>query len=895
MIDAKYGLKYNMPHSVVHIVDNSSYDGDLPVSIAEDPSLYSTIVLTGTPMGEDNRVLTITREDVINTAFGISSIGVNEKQKFGQSVEYPKNILKQEVPVRLMRVTPEGSTYGLSCILVQWRIDEDDQKMHVRFKSAEFPPELQLAKFQNTSRLNAALVKYFKNDTASVDGYVWKQRVFINNISAGRGKAYNFMATTINPTSQGRNPANVRYEFSTIDTRINQVVETFNASLVNNNNGSRADYIETVNVAVSKRIEGSSIIVPYVNESAVTDVYNDYMKHYQYMLDTTVVDEFVRKAYIAMNINIFDLIYGNYIYDGTDTMVATKLPFYQVDMFDTSIPSLPVTNRVNTISETFDTSSPEILYTKITPLVYGVSRSGDNVYVGDVYLYPTGSNNANPMFTIVGAINQYTGSVTTLTIPKVHPLKNDEGTYTVDTTKSSQIKTIFNDTTNVSGTGSKLLNTMVVKNKLVVDDIVALIRNNTFTLFVVTEVLPNATGDKYTLSPAYTKQQVYEAIDWNSHSSGSVGVGNIIGRSISDSAFTRVGATVINTEDASIWVNNYSYVYNESADFGIGRIAVENASFKFGTYPTDVNITTDLVGAEYDVVVYDTEDVTKWKVDSVIVADGGANYEVGDTVTFTTSEGTSNTILVVSAVDETGAVTALTISPNSTDETVVVVGSDITTTNIASSNGNGLKIDISINNVTPSDFEGNPEEIVRYMISGVQGSLFRIAQDPTEIPSNYYTDEYGINLTSEVGGVRIRYGSTGFFDDDTMGSVEFKWRYSALLVKGYRGELDARIKSTTAVPAKFIFDGGHHTIVGQTILPYVVYATADIIKDSTIFTAVEKEDVMFDPSIIENITSFEDIDVKQAMYDLMVDRCFDGIPEDMRPIGPGSGCSLLLD
>ena len=59
MLDKKYGLKYSMPHSVVHIVDNSMYAGDLPVTVADDPSLYASIVVTGAPMGVDNEIINI--------------------------------------------------------------------------------------------------------------------------------------------------------------------------------------------------------------------------------------------------------------------------------------------------------------------------------------------------------------------------------------------------------------------------------------------------------------------------------------------------------------------------------------------------------------------------------------------------------------------------------------------------------------------------------------------------------------------------------------------------------------------------------------------------------------------------------------------------------------------
>ena len=137
-------------------------------------------------------------------------------------------------------------------------------------------------------------------------------------------------------------------------------------------------------------------------------------------------------------------------------------------------------------------------------------------------------------------------------------------------------------------------------------------------------------------------------------------------------------------------------------------------------------------------------------------------------------------------------------------------------------------------------------------------------------------------------------GSTGFFDNTEMSEIEFKWRYSALLVKAFRGEIDPRIQSPTRCPAKFMFDAGYNTIVGSTILPYLTYTPGDIINASIIFTEDEKEEILFHPEIIAGL-KYEDIDVKQAMYDLMIYRCYQGIPEDKRPIGPGSGLSLHLD
>lgn len=893
MIDTKYGSRYPMPHSIVHIEDNSMYTGALPTIVADDPSMYSTIVVTGLPMGVDNRMTTVTRDDVLNTAFGVSGMSRSDRKKYGQCCDYPLSLIRQGAPVRLLRVTPEGSTFGLSCVLVQWRIDEVDNKVHVRFKEAMMPAELQLDRFKNTKKLNDFLVRHFRNDTVIDGDYTWKQRVFVCNISAGRGKVYNYMATAINPTTQSKRPANVKYQFVTIDTRTNQICERFNASLINTDNGNRADAIESVNVIVNRRMEGSSIIIPYINEQAIVEVYNDYIAHFKNMLDSTSTDEFVKNAFLAMNVNTFDILYGKYIYDGTD--IDASLPFYQVDMYDTEVASLPTTNRVNTISSDFDVTNPTVLYNKIKPLMYGLTRNGDNVYVGDMYLSTVGSSSTNITITIVGAINQYTGAVTSLTIPKMYPLKNVSSSYVVDKTTNPNgvsIATIFNDT--ATGTGSRTLNNMVVSGTLVAGDIVALVSGNTFNLFTIMSVTPTAsTGDRYTLSPAYTEQQLYDAIAWNSHSSGATGVGNIIGISTSDAAFTRVGATVINPADGSVYVNDYNYTYNASDPFDKGRILIRNNSRKFGTCPTDVNITTDIVGAEYDVLVHDESLVTGWKVNSATIADGGLGYVVGERFTFSTGGAQSKTIFRIDSVDEDGAVTGISVVTQLIENSNVV-GSHISTST-ATGDGEGLKISITTSDIEPAVYTGTPLSIDRYVVVGVQGSLFRVSKNAVNIPANYYSDDYGINMTSEVGGVRIKLGSTGFFDDDSMSEIEFKWRYSALLVKAYRGQIDPRIMSPTRVPAKYMFDAGHNTIVGQTILPYLTYAPIDIINASTIFTDDEKDEVMFNPQIVDNITDFEDIDVKQAMYDLMVYRCYQGIPEDKQPIGPGSGISLHLD
>ena len=141
-------------------------------------------------------------------------------------------------------------------------------------------------------------------------------------------------------------------------------------------------------------------------------------------------------------------------------------------------------------------------------------------------------------------------------------------------------------------------------------------------------------------------------------------------------------------------------------------------------------------------------------------------------------------------------------------------------------------------------------------------------------------------------------GNAGFFDNAESNSIEYKWNYSALLVQALRGSenFDRRILSPTRVPAKFMFDAGFNTLVGSVMTGNIAsYRPADIINASIIFTDEEKSEVILYPDHIDNIGVSVDIDVKQAMYDLMIQRVYDGIPEDKRPEGPGSGFQVLFD
>lgn len=1105
MIETRFGLKYKMPHSLVHIVDNSQYNGPLPVITAEDPSLLASIVVTGAPMGADNKMITINRSDVLGVAYAMANLSTDDIKRYGQGVTYAGSLIEQGSPVRFMRVTPEDSTYAVSSLVVQWRIDGTDNKLHVRFKVKDWPEDLQRDRFKNTARVNEALVKYFKVDNAETDSQgTWTQRSFINFIAAGRGSVYNYMANAINMTNQAKRPANVRYEFDTIDTRTNQVCERFFASLMNVNNKDRTDAIDSVNTTVAKRLEGSSITVPYVNDAAVRELYDIYMKHYKNMLDIVEVDEFVTNAYKAMNINIFDMIFGNYIYNGTDT--STKMPFYQVDMLDNEIAKLEDSNLLYVLNNKvndkalWNPNNPSVLYNKVLDSTYGITREGDSVHVGDLYLTTSGSNNSNPKISVITAINQYTGNVTSMTIPRVFPLDGyptSTGTSPWTTLRKTVsgggkasviISTIVNDITEGAATDaakSKTVEKYINANTITDSAVVAATRYDAttgnviqgfdlYTVEVVTSTNP-ATGQTtkdyvlHYMDPKF----YYEMLDRESHSGGLLGTGNAMGFWYttndgvhSDAAWNRPGATVVVQETSGnikvnkIYVNSYERTSADDAKPTANRILVSDAAVHgiIGTPPTTVNLTDDLMGSQFDVKVYNNSNIDKWKVSGLrldpdtsisnsvrfdvddrfyIAIDayvngieagssndpekytintaaemfvvywtqhhsdaenflsaappdwdtGYVNYLKYDatskrivgvaTMTKLTEEPASfdptayykstpagyvkgstgnqfadfdwysadpttaptftpelnvlssamtngwnagkdsysdsvddspcKTIITVKSVDsESGKITGITMSKTG----AYINANEASILNLLTKGGDHIKAvyitanpedpkfavkpEFALTNFKVVEENSAPVEIKRYTITGSLGSLFRIQNDPTIVPSNYYSDTYGINPTTEVGGIRMSGGSTGFFDNTEMSEIEFKWRYSALLVKAFRGEIDPRIQSPTRCPAKFMFDAGYNTIVGSTILPYLTYTPGDIINASIIFTEDEKEEILFHPEIIAGL-KYEDIDVKQAMYDLMIYRCYQGIPEDKRPIGPGSGLSLHLD
>ena len=949
MLERKYGLKYSMPHSVVHIIDNSMYKGQLPVIVVDDPSLYASIVVSGAPMGADNEMISINRSDVLNVAYGMRDISANDIKKYGQSITYPASLLSQDVPVKFMRVTPDDATYAFSCLLMEWRWSTSDRTMHVRFKTTEDEPNgglpggMVLSSFKNPARLNAALVKgFYQNNVDGSDGSAgWTRRVLLTEISAGRGSEYNRFNYAINQTQQSKRPANVRYAFATIDTSTSQTVERVFASLVNENNSNRADVIDTVNVQVGRRVKGSSILIPTVNESAVKEFYKEYMIHFKEMLDAGIAPtsgsmEFAETVFKTLNVNTFDPIYGRYVYNG-DTDVL--LPYFQVDMYNLDIPQLSVANRIKAIlddSTTIDqyVANPTDLQTVLKEKTKGVtnSSSSDYVHVGDVYLTNTSTLN----IAMVTSINQYTGTVTTIPITKIYTDGENtdliRGYVSVDTVDAGKISTAVQELVDrrklvpridTNATDGSYIDDYVIVG--VTDDA----QKNTVTnlnTFVLAKIEYNErtaqdtseTPTVKTVTPVTTKADIYKMFVYPTTTVSMFATNKPSeAKKPNEVYWYTPGATIINVNDVEgltsggVYVNSYNVSEANNAsvvspDESYDRLEVTTEKpFMIGVYPTFIRANENVVGTSYDCLIYSNSDSSSsvtWNLvgpftGTTSSTDPDKVYVVGDKVSI--QAGNSEYTFTVAGVDGTN-ITLTLDEASATPSTTAIVANTYATTYVSGPESRipagppeGLSITVLTENIIIST-EGNPAMIKRYVVNGTMGSLFRYTADPTNIPADYYEDSYGINPSSEMGGIAVKNGYAGFFDDN-ISDIEFKWKYSELLVKAFRGEKDPRINSPTRCPAKYLFDGAMNTIVGQTILPYVNYKPIDIINASTIFTDDEKEAILLDNSIISNIKEFADIDVKQAMYDLMEIRCYHNIPDDKRPIGPGSGLSLFLD
>lgn len=1054
MLDTKFGMKYPFPHTLVHIVDNSAYTGELPVIVADDPSMYGTLVVSGFPMGEDRRVIRVTRSDILNVAYGLNSIGTSEIKKYGQTITYPLSLIEQGAPVQLLRVTPANATYAYSCITIEWKWDMETQLMHVRYGLERLPNDRDLVNYQNKDRLAAAIKKAVESD--NVDG--WKRRAFMINIGAGRGSAYNAFTTAINQTVQSKRPANAQYLFTTIDTNTNLVVEQFIASLVNINN-HRTDAIDSVNIVVGKRTEGSSIVVPYVNEDAIQELYNEYREHFIEMMNDNsyTPTDYQQDVLKTLTVNTFDPIFGLYLYGGTD--VNAKLPFFQVDMRSADLPVLLESQRVYYVE---GENSDQKVSEKILDLTTGITDATDDVHIGDVYLYGGITSNNNPYIYIVTGINQYSGAVTTIRTKMLHFKWIEQH---ID--GASKLATII-ETDDANEFYRQLADRL--KKGYVADlDTVAWVNTTntqtTWELYYVTNgsvekakagtFVDQVKADPTNILPAYSdhadQNPGYSFIAWDEINN----VGNLVAvykngvLEIESTAATRAGATGFDiakafdtddngtvTQNGSVWVNSGYYGTNQDM---IRYVVADRRAItvkKYGAPPSTVTLDSkDVVGTQFDAfecsendaVAYTIKDNTEidltptdtipnailgWKPENAdlfrfqvsTVNVSGTDTQIMKEITDSEiskdfynklSEEVNNTIFVALDIVEgymseyqlvesepadwsTDYTTYFT--RNNNGEYVAVPSGEAAPTWEANKYYSheasasfyteytptaASKIDVTadgaiwnaykdlatskyykiadsafvaITGVTsdnqfirwysqlangewtistdiPSDAQcmggftiAMPQsifeyikdaraakKITRYTAIGTIGSLYRIQENAVSPPANYYSSAYGENITSQMGGIHLVDGYTGFFDESDS-EIEYKWDYSILMVNAFRGKIDPRIMSPVRVPAKYLFDGGWNTVVGQSSLPTLTYTAADLIGASTIFTDEEKDEVMYNPDIVAGWSAKNsDIDVKQAMYDLMEYRVYQGIPEDKRPIGPGSGMSLHLD
>lgn len=1094
MLDTKYAVKYKMPHTLLHIVDNSAYTAPLPLDVAEDPSLYASIVVTATPMGVDNKLVNLTRADIASASFGLGNITADDIAKFGQSVEYPLSLIQNaKAPVMLLRVTPEGSSYAFVTLLVQWRFEEDRKRFVVRYKESTTPPEgLRLDRFKNTDKLNAEIIKRTPT-TTEIDGVKWNQAVFMNIISAGRGKIYNDFSFAINFGKQAKMPSNCRYIFSTINTQSGMVVEEFTASLSNITTASSNKYLTTiddVNTVVNQRYEGSSILIPYLNQAAVKAVFTAYTnKMAAYEQSGELTDQEITELK-TLNINIFDMVYGNYIYEGSQYDV--KLPRYYVDMFDTNIKQLPEKDRFTmfiSADDEYDTLKPTQIWNHLYPITSGVLDDTSKIYIGSTYAYSVYAN-TEPTIDVIASINQYTGAITSVSYTDVWVKNVDasEGNRFVTATLKAFIQNVNLDSSLYNDAGNNTYVLLKVKpddwntayenyytlNGTTYESVVPAFTTNTYykyesETYTVLSSRPadwdtnytdyfKKTGDETYVAvtasdviPTFAENTYYAMIDdgllinaFNNSSlnkliengvldkayldgvttvypdnavaflraDGTVDIanlhidssgnlvkvflnenpgdvlsvidftskknsGNIIGVKPTDAAYTRAGSTVVVVDQkangvapSKIYVNGYDIeavkddYQNITGSKGTKIYIPKNdITNTYGVTPDSVNVDSDLLGHQYDTIIYkyetlsdsdntikavrkSTSSVSYLYYDESITSTeltGKSKFTpvidqkvaVGTKLYYNKAEATGvyypagsivaevidiDNIEVVNNV-EVGTVKAIKITSSTFTYTGsgqsifsnVGTDSEGVELHVEGSESAVIKLMIAVSDLNVTKVENtvevegdngtvtiiiSPVDIVRYTVTGSTGSLIRPQFESSSIPENYYLGTFGVNPSSESGGVKLAKGSTGFFDDTDISDIEFKWRYSELLVKAFRGEIDPRIMSPVRCPAKFLFDGAFNTIVGQAILPNINYKPYDIVNSATIFTEEEKEEVLYNPDIMSFVTTYNttnDIDVKQAMYDLMIYRCYYGMPEDKRPIGPGFGLSVHFD
>lgn len=157
-------------------------------------------------------------------------------------------------------------------------------------------------------------------------------------------------------------------------------------------------------------------------------------------------------------------------------------------------------------------------------------------------------------------------------------------------------------------------------------------------------------------------------------------------------------------------------------------------------------------------------------------------------------------------------------------------------------------------------------------------------------------DQYDGDNISLNAGHNLEGGSDGDFEEITTGQVtrtptaaEMKLLLSREYVKAFRGRKDRRILSPSRVNIDFIFDANYNLTSSETL--NIVTNTTHLYNGSTILTNKDNEalSILADGSAT---LTFEDINVKRAMYDLNEFRNRNGMKINLEQ---GAGCLLHLD
>lgn len=157
-------------------------------------------------------------------------------------------------------------------------------------------------------------------------------------------------------------------------------------------------------------------------------------------------------------------------------------------------------------------------------------------------------------------------------------------------------------------------------------------------------------------------------------------------------------------------------------------------------------------------------------------------------------------------------------------------------------------------------------------------------------------DQYdGVNISLNVGN-NLEGGFDGDFEEITTGQVtrtptaaEMKLLLSREYVKAFRGQKDRRILSPSRVNLDMWFDANYNLTSSETL--NIVTNTTHLYNGSTVLTNKDNAalSILADGS---DTLSFDDINVKKAMYDLNEFRNRNGMKINMEQ---GAGCLLQLD